>query len=151
MRLPGAMEVAAEGRPADNGIAAIASPKRRRLLIVDDLKDSADSLAMVLGLEGHEVHTAYNGEEAVAAAVKYEPEVILLDIGMPRVNGYDTCRLIRQKLAGRRVFLIALTGWGQDEDRRRSVEAGFNGHLVKPVAPHVLSGLLDSLPAPAAH
>ena len=144
VRFPLAAEDAIAGEtPGERGTETV-GPKKR-LLIVDDLKDSADSLAMLLGLKGHEVHTAYNGEEAVAAAMKYEPEVILLDIGMPRVNGYDTCRLIRQKLAGHRVFLIALTGWGKEDDRTRSKEAGFDLHIVKPVDPETLSRLIEEL------
>jgi len=144
VRLPLAIEDAAEAGPSDDRGAQVAA-KKRRLLIVDDLKDSADSLAMLLELMGHEVHTAYNGEDAVAAAVKYEPEVILLDIGMPKVNGYDTCRLLRQRLSGRHVFVIALTGWGQEDDRARSREAGFDRHIVKPVEAENLSRLLDEL------
>lgn len=106
---------------------------KRRLLIADDLKDSADSLAMLLKLIGHEVRVAYDGEEAVLAAESFQPEVILLDIGMPKLNGYDACRSIREQSWGKNIFIVALTGWGQEDDRRRTAEAGFNSHLVKPV------------------
>jgi signal transduction histidine kinase/CheY-like chemotaxis protein len=116
-----------------------------RILIVDDNRDSADSLAMLLRIMGNEVGTAYDGEQAVAAAEEQRPEVVLLDIGMPKLNGYDACRRIREQPWGREMLLIALTGWGQEEDRRRTDEAGFNQHLVKPVDPAVLRKLLASL------
>jgi CheY-like chemotaxis protein len=120
-----------------------------RILIVDDLEDSADSLAMLLRMSGHEVHTAYDGEEAVTAAEKLRPEVVLLDIGMPKLNGYDACRRIREKPWGKSILLIAVTGWGQEDDRRRTVESGFNHHLVKPVNPRDLMKVLAQLQATA--
>ena len=119
---------------------------KRRLLIVDDLKDSADSLAKLMELMGHEVHTAYSGEEAVLAAAKFQPDLVLLDIGMPKLNGYDACRHIREQPWGKGMFLIALTGWGQEQDRRRADQAGFNAHIVKPVDPGALVKLLASVP-----
>lgn len=118
----------------------------RRLLIVDDLKDTADSLAMLLSMKGYDVYTAYDGEEAIAAAAKLRPEVVLLDIGMPKLNGYDACRHIRAQPWGERMFIVALTGWGQDDDRRATEEAGFDHHMVKPVDPSELMRLLASLP-----
>jgi two-component system, chemotaxis family, CheB/CheR fusion protein len=102
----------------------------RRVLVVDDNRDSATSLAMLLKITGNEVRTAADGLEAVAQAEAYRPEVILLDIGLPKMNGYDACRAIRQQSWGKDVLLIALTGWGQEEDRQKSKDAGFNGHLV---------------------
>src|SRR5690242_17097003 len=108
-------------RPPPGSPAAPVVPKR--LLVVHDLRDSADSLAMLLEALGHEVRTAYDGEEAVAAAEAFTPDVILLDLGMPKLNGYDACRRIRAR--GRAVRVIALTGWGHEDDRRRSAEAGF--------------------------
>ena len=104
-----------------------------RILVVDDNRDAADSLAMLLRITGHETHTAHDGAEAVAAAARLEPEVILLDIGLPRLDGYEACREIRQQAWARDAMIVALTGWGQDDDRRRSSEAGFDAHLVKPV------------------
>jgi CheY-like chemotaxis protein len=95
---------------------------------------------------GHQVHTRHNGQEGLAAAESLQPEVILLDIGMPGLNGYDTCRLIRQQLFGQSMVLIALTGFGQEEDKRLSQEAGFNAHLVKPVDLGALIELLATLP-----
>ncbi len=115
-----------------------------RILVADDNVDSATSLAMMLELMGHEVRTAHDGLEAVAGAAAFRPEVILLDIGMPRLNGYDACRRIREQPWGKNVVIVALTGWGQDEDKRRSQEAGFDNHLVKPVEPAALDKLLAS-------
>jgi PAS domain S-box-containing protein len=117
---------------------------RRRVLIVDDSRDNADSLAMLLQIMGHEVETAYDGEQAVESARLLQPEVVLLDIEMPRLNGFDACRRIREQPWGRGMFLIALTGWGQEEDRRRTEEAGFNQHIVKPVDLNLLMKLLAS-------
>ena len=115
----------------------------RRILVVDDNKDSAESLATLLELIGHEVHTAHDGLEAVDAAAKLEPDVILLDIGLPRLNGYEAARRIRQqRRRGSTLKLVALSGWGQEEDRRRSEAAGFDAHLVKPVDLDALSNLL---------
>jgi CheY-like chemotaxis protein len=82
---------------------------------------------------GHEVKTAYDGAQALAAAEKWQPDVVLLDIGMPKLNGYEVARQIRQQPWGENMLLIALTGWGQEEDRRRTSEAGFDEHLIKPV------------------
>jgi CheY-like chemotaxis protein len=93
---------------------------------------------------GHEVHAAYDGEMAIAVAAEVQPEVAILDIGMPKRNGFEACRWIRQQPWGRGVKLIALTGWGRQHDRRRTEEAGFDHHLVKPVAPEVILGLLSS-------
>jgi signal transduction histidine kinase/CheY-like chemotaxis protein len=116
-----------------------------RLLIADDLKDSADSLAMLLRMMGHEVHTAHDGEEAFIAAEKLRPEVVLLDIGMPKLNGYEACRRIRQQPWGEGMLLVALTGWGQEDDRRRTDEAGFNYHIIKPADPGEIEKLLRSI------
>jgi PAS domain S-box-containing protein len=132
-------------RPGEDD-GRLPAPKRR-ILIVDDNHDSADSLARLLKVMGHEVGTAYDGEQAVEAAEALRPEVALLDIGMPKLNGYDACRRIREQPWGQGMFLIALTGWGQEEDRRRTEEAGFNHHVVKPVDLAVLMKLLASLPS----
>jgi PAS domain S-box-containing protein len=121
---------------------AQASKARRRVLIVDDNRDAADSMAMMLEVNGHQTRTAYDGLEALAVANDYRPDVILLDIGMPRLNGYDTARQLREQPWAKDVILFALTGWGQEEDRRRSLEAGFNYHLTKPVDPTTLDELL---------
>ena len=122
----------------------------RRILVVDDSRDSATSLARLLNLTGHETHTAYDGLEAVEAAATFRPDVILLDIGLPKLNGYEACRKIREQPWSKDIVIVALTGWGQDEDRRKSKEAGFDGHLVKPVDHAVLTKLLAELqPTPA--
>jgi two-component system CheB/CheR fusion protein len=118
-----------------------------KVLVVDDNNDSADSLAMWLELAGHEVRTAYDGPQALAAAAELRPQVILLDIGMPGMSGYDVARRLRQHPATRDVLLLAMTGWGQDEDRRLSREAGFDEHLVKPLDPQLLKDLLARLAA----
>ena len=118
---------------------------RRRVLIVDDNRDAAVSLAKLLELMGNDTRTAYDGLEALDAAVLFRPDLVMLDIGMPRLNGLDTARKIRGETWGRDVALVALTGWGQTEDRRRSIEAGFDSHLVKPVEPEELIRLLGAL------
>ena len=116
----------------------------RRVLIVDDNRDFADSLAAVLRLAGNEVCVSYDGLEAVGAAGMWRPDVVLLDIGLPLLNGYDTARRIRDTLGKRNPLLVAITGWGQEEDRRRSRAAGFDHHLVKPIDPAELTTFLDS-------
>jgi PAS domain S-box-containing protein len=117
----------------------------RRILVVDDNRDAADSLTLLLRFDGHEVETAYDGAEAVEVAERLQPDVILLDIGMPQLNGYDACRRIRAERWGETMVLIALTGWGQAEDKRRTEEAGFDAHVVKPVDPGELLKLLGTL------
>jgi signal transduction histidine kinase len=121
-----------------------------RILIVDDNQDAAVSLAMMLKLMGHETMTVHDGQAAVESAAAFRPEVVLLDIGLPKLNGYDACRRIRAQEGGQRVVLIALTGWGQDEDKRHSKEAGFNFHMIKPVDPQALHRLLEGLLASPA-
>ena len=116
-----------------------------RILIVDDNRDSADSLGMLLQIMGNDIRTAYDGQEGVDVAEEFRPDVVLLDIGLPKLNGYEACRRIREQSWGRSVVLIALTGWGQEDDRRRSHEAGFDHHMVKPVDPQDLMGLLAEL------
>lgn len=90
-------------------------------------------LAMLLNLTGNRTHTAYDGLKAVEAAAAFKPDVVLLDIGLPKFNGYEACRRIREQPWGKSMVLVALTGWGQEEDRQKSRNAGFDGHLVKPV------------------
>jgi PAS domain S-box-containing protein len=121
-----------------------------RILIADDNLDSAASLAMLLTLEGSETQTAHDGLEALEVAATFRPDVILLDIGMPRLNGYEVCRRIRQQPWGKNMVVIALTGWGQDEDKRRSLAAGVDSHLVKPVDHAALKKLLSGVTATRA-
>ncbi len=104
-----------------------------RVLIVDDNTDFATSMAMMLGMMGGETQTAQDGVEALRLAATFRPDVVFLDIGLPKLNGFDVCRVIREQAWGKDVTIVALTGWGQPEDTVRSLEAGFNHHLVKPV------------------
>jgi PAS domain S-box-containing protein len=117
----------------------------KRILVVDDNRDSAESLSMLLSITGHDTTMAHDGAAAFEAAEREQPDVVLLDLGLPTLSGYEVCRRIRQQPWGREMFVIALTGWGQDEDRQKTREAGFDGHLVKPVAYDALLRLLDSL------
>jgi signal transduction histidine kinase/ActR/RegA family two-component response regulator len=133
----------ARPEPTDAKPAAIVS---RRILIVDDNRDSARTMAMLLKLSGHETHTAFDGLEAVAAAETLRPHVILLDIGLPGLNGYETAITIRDQSWGKDILLIAVTGWGQDDDRQKAKYAGFNAHLVKPVDHASLAKLLAETP-----
>lgn len=142
--------VAREGDVPAGHCGPAGAPGAQRVLVVDDNADSADSLGMMLRIMGYEVECAYDGETAVRAAETYAPHVMLLDIGMPHVSGYDVCRRIREQPWGRPIVIVALTGWGQEEDRRRSHDAGFDHHLVKPVEPEALEQLLGSLPPPGS-
>jgi PAS domain S-box-containing protein len=117
----------------------------RRILVVDDNRDAAESLSMLLHARGHDVRVAYDGLEAVGAAIAFQPDVVLLDIGLPKLYGYDAARRIRDA-RGDGVLLIAVTGWGQEEDRRRAKAAGFDHHLTKPVDPEAISRLIDGHP-----
>jgi PAS domain S-box-containing protein len=116
-----------------------------RIVIVDDNQDSAQSLAMMLRIMGHETWVAHDGVAGVQTAERRRPDVLLMDIGLPRLNGYDACRRIRSEPWGKDMVIIALSGWGQEEDRRRSKSAGFNFHMVKPVDPAALEKLLAGL------
>ena len=113
-----------------------------RVLVVDDNEDAADSLATLLGVMGYEVRVAYDGPEAIEAADEFRPAVALLDIGLPRLSGYDIARHIRGT-QGNKVLLVAITGWGQDDDRRRAREAGFDHHFTKPADFEVLIELIE--------
>jgi CheY-like chemotaxis protein len=113
-----------------------------RILVVDDSRDEAESLAMLLNLMGSDVRVAHDGPAALEAMSSYQPAVVLLDIGMPGMDGYEVARRARRQPGLKDVTLIALTGWGQEEDRRRCREAGFDHHLVKPVDLEALQALL---------
>ncbi|MDB5338017.1 MAG: Histidine kinase [Planctomycetaceae bacterium] len=119
-----------------------------RILIVDDNQDGANSLAVMLRPMGNESRTAYDGQQGIELAGDFRPDVILLDIGLPNLNGYEVCRQIREQPWGECIVMIAVTGWGQDKDRHRSEEAGFNHHLVKPVDPADLMKMLAGLQIP---
>lgn len=115
----------------------------RRILVVDDNRDSADSLARLLQLLGHQTEIAYDGPSAVESADEFRPEVVLLDVGLPGLDGFEVARRIRAQAWGKDLMLIAATGWGQAEDRRRSREAGFDHHMVKPIDLDNLGRLLE--------
>jgi PAS domain S-box-containing protein len=117
----------------------------RRILVVDDNRDSAESIATLLQLSGHQTYMAHDGLAAVEAAERYRPDVILLDVGLPKMSGLDACRRIRGHAWGKGMVIVALTGWGQDHDRRNTQEAGFDAHLVKPVDYGDLLQLLSAL------
>ena len=147
VRLPLLLEPLAEQASAP--VEAEPPAQSRRILVVDDNSDSAVSLAMLLEITGNETHTAHDGLEAIAAIERHRPDVVLLDIGLPKLNGHEVCRHVRAQPWGRDITIIALTGWGQDDDRRKSREAGFDGHLVKPVDYGALKELLNTLNPPA--
>jgi PAS domain S-box-containing protein len=155
IRLP-VMQAHREAKPEQRPAPA-ALEKHCRILVVDDNQDSADSLAMLLHMLGHDVKTANDGASALAAAGEFRPDVAILDIGLPKANGYDLAKQIREQPWGHDVVLVALTGWGQEQHRRRSAESGFNHHLTKPVEFEVLQQILADaelcLPKPdvAAH
>jgi CheY-like chemotaxis protein len=117
----------------------------RRVLVVEDNADAADTLALLLELMGHEARTASDGAQALQVAPGFRPEVVLLDIGLPKMNGYEVCRRMREQPWGREAFIVALTGWGQADDLRQASEAGFDRHLVKPVEEGVLERLLAEM------
>jgi signal transduction histidine kinase/ActR/RegA family two-component response regulator len=119
--------------PASEDVLPCASASGLRVLVVDDNRDAADSLGMILQIMGNDLRTAYDGLEAVAITEDFRPDVALVDIGLPNLNGYGVAHRIRERTWGKNILLIALTGWGQDDDRQRSKEAGFDSHLVKPV------------------
>ena len=139
--------VGRQKRRVEEGIRQTPEGPSRRILVVDDNVDAAESLSMMLQLNGHEVCTAHDGPGAIEQAATFVPDVALLDIGMPGMSGYEVGRRVRELQGLEKVVLIALTGWGQGEDRERSKEAGFYAHLVKPVDPAALQELLASLRA----
>jgi signal transduction histidine kinase len=144
VRLPVAADAAPPLPTAErDGPAAPDSPLR--VLIVDDNADGADSLAIILRIVGNDTRTAYDGQEGVELAEAFRPDVVLFDIGMPKLNGYEACRRVRERPWASSVVLIAVTGWGQEEDRQRSRDAGFDHHMVKPVDPNALMKLLAEL------
>ncbi len=121
----------------------------RRILVVDDEQDVADSLAIMLSLEGHDVKVAYDGETALALVVDFIPHVILVDLGMPRMDGYALARKLRQRKELARAQLVAVSGYAQPSDRERSRDAGIHHHLAKPVDPRMLLAFIDELGDPA--
>lgn len=147
VRLPLSAETAAAAAP-ESAYPPQDRRVRARILVADDNADAAETLALLLELAGHEVRVAGDGVEALAVAEQFRPQIALLDIGMPRLDGYETARRLRDRPWGRSTRLIAITGWGQDQDRRRAIDAGFDRHLVKPVDPQLLPPLLEELLQP---
>jgi signal transduction histidine kinase/ActR/RegA family two-component response regulator len=150
VRLPLLTKARPSGDRCRDGGGQPAGATGRRILVVDDNHDAADSLSMVLELAGHAVRVAYDGTSALAAARAFLPEVVLLDIGLPDLSGYEVARRLRQEPGLEKVLLVAMTGYGQEEDRRRSQEAGFHAHCVKPVDLKTLQGVLARTILPAA-
>ena len=144
VRLP--VAVADADNTVSSGAGEAVPSGTRRILVVDDNVDSADSLGQLLELLGNEVRTAHDGEAGVRAAGEFRPAVVLMDIGMPRLNGYEAARRIREQSWGEGMVLVALTGWGQDDDRRKTAEAGFDSHMVKPVEAAALMKFLAGMP-----
>ncbi len=145
MRVPASAEAS---EPHEVHAAVEPAPRKgRRILVVDDNRDAAESLAALFGHAGNQTHIAHDGHEAFELAASSRPDVVVLDLGLPKRNGYDTARAIRGQPWGKTMVLVALTGWGQAEAVRKSGEAGFDAHLVKPVKPEELLALLDTLSA----
>jgi PAS domain S-box-containing protein len=148
VRLPLAESIANDSAPADerNYLTALPKPAGRKVLIVDDNPDALESLRMLISQLGHEVEIGRDGLEALAAVKRFQPEVVVMDLGMPRLNGYDAARAMRSESGGERLLLIATSGWGNEEAQQRSRESGFNHHLVKPIEPAKLHELIQGYP-----
>jgi CheY-like chemotaxis protein len=138
----------ADNKPASTAASAHqpvdGQAARRRVLVVDDHRDAARILSLLLDTLGHDVRTANTGEQALDEVAHFDPEVVFLDIGLPRIDGYEVARQLRAREPRKHRTLVALTGWGHDDDRKRSREAGFDHHLVKPVNVKTLKDLLEA-------
>ena len=143
VRLPALPASAVVDAPPKPAPTPAPDPISRRVLVVDDNEDNAELLKILLEDQGHETFMAHDGVEGLAAAERLRPDVVLMDLGLPRIDGLTACRRIREQPWGKRMLLIAITGWGQDVDRRRSQEAGFDHHLVKPVDARAISELMN--------
>lgn len=146
VRLPVLVRAVPHAPVSKSGRLASESGMSRKILIADDVRDNADTLSMMLQALGHDVRVVYNGAEAVAEAERLRPQVALLDIGMPGMDGYEVCQRIREQPWGKLMYLVAQTGWGQEEDRRRAEQAGFDWHMLKPIDCADLVAVLDRLP-----
>jgi CheY-like chemotaxis protein len=144
VRLTGLYDTADSPSGAPLGQTAETVTVPRRILVADDSADAAAALAALLRLAGHDVQWAADGQEAVEAAARFAPDAAVVDLAMPRLNGYEVARRIRAEPWGRTMLLIALTGWAKDEDRRKTKEAGFDAHLAKPASPAALLALLST-------
>jgi two-component system CheB/CheR fusion protein len=138
---------AGNGDPRSSILGDPSTPRALRVLVVDDNPDAADSLAMLLRLEGHDVRIARDGRAALEGAQAYLPRVVLLDIGLPGLDGYSVARHLREQPGTRDALLVAISGYGQEEDRQRSRQAGFDHHLVKPIDFSELQQVMPALPA----
>jgi CheY-like chemotaxis protein len=146
VRLPVAdAPVEEKSNVVDTGMADVGAP-RRRILYVEDNRDTAATMTMILKEMGHEVATTFDGLQALEIAKNFRPEIVLLDIGLPNMNGYDVARRLRAQAIGQQLTLIALSGWGQDDDKKRALTSGFNLHLTKPIKAAELKKLLATLP-----
>jgi signal transduction histidine kinase/CheY-like chemotaxis protein len=145
VRLP--RENSADLSAAPQPAPRFSSSQRLRILVADDNRDAAHTLAMLLRLDGHEVRSVHDGLEALAIGDGFEPQLVLLDIGMPMLDGYETARQIQERPWGKHAHLVALTGWGLEADRRRAMAAGFHDHLVKPGEPDALKAVIDRISA----
>ena len=147
--MPNDLVLKPSGETSAAGLAephpALVPPAAWRVLVVDDNVDAAETLALLLHLSGYVTQTAHDGVQALVVAEALRPDVVVLDIGLPLLSGLEVARRLRQQPAGQRMVLVALTGWGQDEDRRKTKEGGFDAHLVKPVDFAVLTKLLTEL------
>ena len=150
VRLPVASSPA-QPSPAEKDPAPRQRTATRRILVVDDNRDAVESLAELLRMDGNDVHVAFDGDAAIKAASRLDPDIVLLDIGMPIVDGYTAARAIRRNAEGKDLLLVAMTGWGHPEDKGRAMEAGFDAHLVKPVSIESLLDLFSSRKPGAAH
>jgi DNA-binding response OmpR family regulator len=154
IRLPASAPIVVEAHPGAGGPGWVASDVARRVLVVDDNRDAAEMLSLLLARAGHRVEIAADASQALSAADSFRPQIAILDIGLPVMDGYALGRELRARMNGSPPILIALTGYGQEQDRLRSKEAGFASHLVKPVDAKKLIHLVDALarpgtPAPA--
>jgi CheY-like chemotaxis protein len=143
--------VSVVARTADDAAPVPEMPgvKGRRILIVDDNQDAAESIAQYLQLEGHEVKTVGDGAQALSCVPVFAPQIVVLDIGLPLLSGYEVARELRKMPVTRDALLVALTGYGQKEDQQRAIEAGFDRHFVKPTDPHVLVSLIAEWQGPS--
>jgi CheY-like chemotaxis protein len=116
-----------------------------KVLVVDDNHYAATSLSMLVAMLGHDVRTGFDGVQALDLAGEFHPDLVLLDLGMPRMDGYEACRRLREQPWGAEAVVVAVTGWGRDDDRRKTQLAGFDQHLVKPVAPDAIASILSRL------
>jgi CheY-like chemotaxis protein len=127
--------------PSSNDSVDASSISPRRILIVDDNRDGAETMSMLLNMSGHETHVAHTGTEALEIAARLRPDIGLLDIGLPDFSGYEVAGRIRHEAWGKHMLLIAITGWGQADDKRQALTAGFDHHLTKPIDPTQLEAL----------